>query len=245
MNLVNIAENISRVRDDIANACVRAKRNPDDITLVAVSKKKPVEAISAAIEAGLLHFGENRVEEAESKIPLINAQAEVKPTWHMIGHIQSRKAKVIVPLFDMVQSVDRLKIAHKLSELAQAADKILPVLIEVNISGEAAKDGFDVSNWQSKAEQKERFWQEMQIMLSLPNLEIRGLMTMAPFYDEVERTRPVFAGLAELQKALRTDFGIVLADLSMGMSNDYSIAIEEGATIVRIGRAIFGSRNSH
>lgn len=243
MNLVNIAENITRVQENIANACARANRKPDEVTLVAVSKRKPVEAISAAIEAGLRHFGENRVEEAESKIPLVNAQTEIKPTWHMIGHIQSRKAKAIVPLFDIVQSVDRLKIARKLSELAQSADKILPVLLEVNISGEAAKHGFDVSHWQSNVEQKEHFWQEMQTMLALPNLEIRGLMTMAPFYDEVERTRPIFAGLAELQKALSTDFGITLADLSMGMSNDYSIAIEEGATIVRVGQAIFGSRN--
>lgn len=242
MSSLEIADNIARVQEKIAAACARANRNPDDVTLVAVSKTKPTESVLAALEAGLRHFGENRVEESERKIPEVNAQSENQAIWHMIGHIQSRKAKTVVPLFDVVQSVDRLKIARKLSELAQEADKILPVLIEVNISGEAAKHGFEVSSWKSDSEEKAQFWEAIQTMLKLPNLEIRGLMTMAPFYDEAERTRPVFAGLAELREALSSDLTVNLPDLSMGMSNDYSIAIEEGATIVRVGTAIFGLR---
>lgn len=242
MSSQEIADNIARVQEEIAAAAARANRNPEDITLVAVSKTKPVEAVLSALEAGLRHFGENRVEEAESKIPEINARAEIQPIWHMIGHIQSRKTKEVVPLFDVVQSLDRLKIARKLSELAQEADKILPVLIEVNISGETAKQGFEVSHWKSDAAEKKQFWDVMQAILKLPNLEIRGLMTMAPFYDDAEQTRPVFAALVELREALSSDFTINLPDLSMGMTNDYSVAIEEGATIVRIGRAIFGSR---
>jgi hypothetical protein len=244
MTYVDIAQNICHVQDEIAAACARANRNPEEITLIAVSKTNPPEAVLAVLEAGLRHFGENRVEEAERKILAVNAQSQIKPTWHMIGHIQSRKAKAIVPLFDVVQSIDRLKIAQKLSELAQEANQILPVLIEVNISGETAKYGFELSNWQSDTEEKTLFWQAMETMLALPNLEIRGLMTMAPFYDEIERTRPVFAELATLREALCADFSIDLPDLSMGMTNDYTIAIEEGATIVRIGRAIFGSRDT-
>jgi pyridoxal phosphate enzyme (YggS family) len=243
MSSLEIADNIARVQEKIAVACARVNRNPEDITLVAVSKTKPVEAVLAALEAGLRHFGENRVEESESKIPKVNSLSGTEAIWHMIGHIQGRKAKIVVPLFDIVHSVDSLKIAQKLSELAQATDKILPVLIEVNISGEVAKYGFEISNWKADTEEKAQFWDSFQTMLKLPNLEIRGLMTMAPFYDEKERTRPVFAGLAELREALSSDLTIELADLSMGMSNDYSVAIEEGATIVRIGQAIFGARN--
>ena len=242
MSSLEIADNIARVQEKIAQSCARANRQPEEITLVAVSKTQALESIVAALEVGLKHFGENRIEEALSKIPELNSQPKNQAIWHMIGHIQTRKAKAVVPLFDVVQSVDRLKIAQKLSELAQEANKTLPILIEVNISGETAKYGFEASNWKSDSQEKAQFWDAVQAMIQLPNLEIRGLMTMAPFYDEAERTRPVFAGLAELREALSSDFTISLPDLSMGMSNDYSIAIEEGATIVRIGTAIFGSR---
>lgn len=237
-----IPDNIDRVRESIASACARAGRDPDSVTLVAVSKKKPQDHILKAIDAGVQHFGENRVEEAEAKIPAINQQATTRPVWHMIGHIQSRKAKTVAPLFDVVHSVDRLKIARKLSELAVEADRVIDVLLEVNISGEDAKYGFDVHHWQTDTKQRDAFWRDFEYMSQLPNLSIRGLMTMAPYVDEMEQTRPVFAGLAHLRETLRQHFETPLPDLSMGMTNDYPVAIEEGATIVRIGRAIFGER---
>jgi pyridoxal phosphate enzyme (YggS family) len=242
MSVIDISANLKAVQEMIATACARANRNPEEITPVAVSKTHPAEAVLAAIASGMRHFGENRVEEAEDKIPAVNAQVETKPVWHMIGHIQSRKAKLVLPLFDRVHSVDTVKLAQKLSELAAVEKRILPVMIEVNISGEAAKYGFEVSDWQSKPDVKAAFWQEMETLLQLPNLEVRGLMTMAPFYDEMERTRPVFAAMTELREHLQADFHVSLPDLSMGMTNDYPVAIEEGATIVRIGRAIFGER---
>jgi PLP dependent protein len=240
--MIEIASNIADVQEQIAAAAARAKRSADEITLVAVSKTMPLELIEAALEAGLRDFGENRVEEAERKIPALNAKLAEHPRWHMIGHIQSRKVKSILPLFDVVHSVERLKIAQKLSEQAQEMGRVLPIFLEINISGEAAKDGFQALNWQKKPDVKALLWEEVQKVFALPSLEIRGLMTMAPYYDEIEATRPVFADLAALREALRQDFGAALPDLSMGMTNDYTIAIEEGATIVRIGRAIFGER---
>ena len=242
MTRIDIQSNLDAVHTQIADACARVNRNPDSVTLVAVSKTKPVADVLAAIEGGVQHFGENRVEEASEKIPAVNAQVGNKPTWHMIGHIQSRKAKLVTPIFDMVHSIDRLKIAEKLSQLASVENRTLPVLIEVNISGEAAKHGFEVSNWKTNPEIKEAFWQDIATLTNLPHLDVRGFMTMAPFYDEAEKTRPVFAGLAELRDEIQTDLQLVLPELSMGMTNDYSIAIEEGATIVRVGRAIFGER---
>jgi PLP dependent protein len=239
----NIEANLDAVQTNIADACARANRRPDEITLVAVSKTKPVAAIIEAITSGVRHFGENRVEEAMDKIPLVNQQATVKPVWHMIGHIQSRKAKLVTPLFDMVHSIDTLKLAEKFSQLAADAQQTLLILLEVNISGEAAKYGFEASDWKRNTAVKDVFWQDFEALLHLSNLEVRGLMTMAPFYDEMELTRPTFAGLAELREQLQSDFKVALPDLSMGMTNDYPVAIEEGATIVRIGRAIFGERD--
>lgn len=242
MVTIQIVDNIANVQETIATACVKANRNSDDVTLVAVSKQKPVDAILAAMQAGLTHFGENRVGEFTEKIPLVNNQVSRKPTWHMIGHIQSRKAKDVVPLIDYVHSIDRLKIARKLSDLAQATNKTISALVEVNASGEAAKYGFEVSGWQDNEAVKDAFWQDMRAIMELPNLEIRGLMTMAPFYDNMEDTRPIFADVAALRACLQGELDISLPDLSMGMTNDYAVAIEEGATIVRVGRAIFGNR---
>lgn len=236
----NIAANIADVREKIASAAARANRSADEITLVAVSKTMPIELIQAAIAAGLMDFGENRVEEAESKIALLKSPKP--PRWHMIGHVQSRKVKNIVPLFDVLHSVERLKIAQKLSEHASEAGKLMPIFLEINIAGEEAKDGFNAVDWQKKPAVKASLFEELQQLFALPSLDIRGLMTMAPYYDEAEATRPVFAELAALREALRQEFKLPLPDLSMGMTNDYAIAIEEGATIVRIGRAIFGER---
>lgn len=237
--MIEIAANIAAVRETIAKAAARSNRSVDAITLVAVSKTMPIDYIRAALAEGIRDFAENRVEEAAQKI---TAFAESRPHWHMIGHIQSRKVKEIVPLFDVVHSVERLKIAQKLSEQAQAVGKIMPIFLEINISGEEAKDGFAAVDWQKKPETKSKLWDEIAEIAALPALELRGLMTMAPYVDEAEASRPVFASLAMLREAIRQDLKLVLPDLSMGMTNDYTVAIEEGATIVRIGRAIFGER---
>lgn len=240
---MSIQDNLERIQEHIAAACARRGRSPEEVTLVAVSKQQPPEAVLEAAGLGVQHFGENRVEEAQGKIPVVNQRAPQPLHWHMIGHLQSRKAKDAVPLFQMIHSVDRLKIARKLSDLAVMQQTRLPVLLEINISGEEAKYGFPLTNWQRDSSVREAFWQTMHTLRELPQLDIRGLMTMAPYYDEVERTRPIFASLAELRDALRGSFRLPLPELSMGMSNDYPVAVEEGATIVRIGRAVFGARH--
>lgn len=240
---MSIVDNIARVQDTIATACARANRDPSTVTLVAVSKTKPIEMVCEAVAAGVQHFGENRVEESQQKIPLVNQQLEHKPTWHMIGHIQSRKAKLIPPLFDVIHSIDSLKLARKLSQLAVEDGQRLDVLLEINISGEEAKYGFEASGWKMQAEIKDSLWKTVGELLVLPGLNICGLMTMAPYLAKAEATRPVFADLAELADTLSTAFAVELPHLSMGMTNDYPVAIEEGATIVRVGRAIFGERD--
>ncbi len=238
-----IADNVQRVHETVATACARVGRDPEDVALVAVSKRKPVEAVIAAADAGVRHFGENRVEEAMEKIPAVRERLGDALTWHMIGTIQSRKAKHVLPLFQVVQSVDRLKIAHKLSETAVAVGVRVPIFLEVNLSGEESKQGFAVWGWQRDTTVREAFWQDVRQIAQLPHLEIRGMMTMAPFYDDAERTRPTFAQMAELRGALQASLGLSLPDLSMGMTNDYPVAVEEGATIIRVGTAIFGARN--
>jgi hypothetical protein len=215
----------------------------DDVTLVAVSKTKPVEDIVAALEAGIVHLGENRVEEALLKAPQVEQAAKVRPVWHMIGHVQSRKARDLIPLFQIIESVDRLKLAEKLSTLAAEHEIRQAVLLEINISGEDAKYGFNAYQWQQDERVRDLLLREIEAVVRLPGLDVRGLMTMAPFYDEMDATRPVFSSLYELREVLRAELGLPLPILSMGMTNDYPVAIEEGATMVRIGRAIFGERS--
>jgi PLP dependent protein len=240
---MTIKENLTGVRQTIAEACARAKRGTDEVTLVAVSKTHPPESILEAVAAGLQQFGENRVEESELKIPVVNERAGVPITWHMIGHIQSRKAKEVPPLFQCVHSVDSLKLAGKLSESALQGGNRLDVLLEMNVSGEEAKYGLQAVNWVNDHQVRERLWQEIGQILSLPGLHVRGLMTMAPIVEQAEMARPIFASLAALRAALEEAFRTSLPDLSMGMTDDYPVAIEEGATMVRIGRAIFGERH--
>lgn len=239
---MSIADNLKEVHEKIASACAKANRSADDVTLVAISKKMPVADILEAIEAGQQHFGENRVEESMEKIPEINNQLSVPLTWHMVGHIQSRKAKEIVTLFDMIQSLDSVKLAQKLSRLGAEHDQNINVLLEVNVSGEEAKDGFNGYNWRSDGQIKDRLWKEFHDIVTLPNITICGLMTMAPFVDNMELIRPVFAELFALREELSNSFGLAMPELSMGMTNDFQIAIEEGATLIRVGRAIFGER---
>lgn len=240
----DVASKLMRVRERITEAALRAGRDPAAITLVAVTKTHPPGAVVAAYRAGARHFGENRTAEGAAKIPAVHAAISgPRPTWHMIGHIQSRKAQDTVAHFDYVHSVDRLKIARRLSRFAQGA-KSLPVLLECNVSGEATKSGFDLSGWEQDEERRAAFFAAVEEVLSLPALAVQGLMTMAPIVADPEDVRPVFASLRALRDVLRERFPArEWPHLSMGMTDDFEVAIEEGATLVRIGRAIFGERN--
>lgn len=241
---MTIVGNLQQVRSSIAAACGRAGRDPSSVTLIVVSKTHPPAALLEAAAAGVQHFGENRVEEAVNKIPAVRAAHSAPLVWHMIGHIQSRKAKDVPPLFDVVHSVDTLRLAEKLSQaaLARNENRPLEVLLEVNVSGEVSKSGFAAAGWQHNATVRDQLWQDVAQVAALPGLHLRGLMTMAPIVDDMEQARPVFASLARLRVALAENLNTPLPELSMGMTDDYPVAIEEGATLVRIGRAIFGER---
>ncbi|HEX9115404.1 MAG TPA: YggS family pyridoxal phosphate-dependent enzyme, partial [Anaerolineae bacterium] len=229
-----------------AAAAQRAGRSRDDVTLVAVSKTRGAEAVVAAYAAGLRIFGENRVEEAGPKAAAVAALlarwpekagrsvTTDPPIWHMIGHVQSRKAGDVLPWAQMVHSVDSARLARRLGEAAGQAGQILPVLLEVNIAGEASKYG--VAPTEAPA--------VIDAILEQPALRLEGLMTVAPIVALPEEARPPFKALARLRAALATHYAQVnWRHLSMGMTDDFEVAIEEGATIVRIGRAIFGQRN--
>jgi len=225
-----IADNINSIRQRISAAAVRCQRNPDSIKLLAVTKTVSAERIREAIAAGITSFGENYVQEAKDKIALIDRRVE----WHMIGHLQTNKAKYVVNLFDYVHSVDRMELAGELNKRAGLINKKLNVLIEINVSGEKTKSGIS-------AVQAIELIKDISF---LENVSVKGLMTMAPYSDNPENSRPYFSALRNLQdKIIREGIeGIQMNELSMGMTDDFEIAIEEGATIVRIGRAIFGER---
>ena len=236
----SLEDNLHNVQQRIADAATRANRDPREITLVAVSKTFPAEAVLAAHTLGVRHFGENRVEEASGKIPLVKDRLQTAQppnlTWHLIGHLQSRKVKDAVALFDFVQAVDSVALAKRLNDRADALGKTLPILVEVNISSEATKFGFAFA-------QRELFFQAVQTIIALPHLDARGLMTMAPMVGQPDEARPYFRALRELRDELRARFPArAWQHLSMGMTDDFTAAIAEGATIVRIGRAIFGQR---
>ncbi len=243
--MTDITRNLTRVRERITEAALRAGRDPAEITLVAVTKTHPAETVAVAYQAGARHFGENRVEEGASKIPAVHADIPgPRPTWHMIGHVQSRKARVVVAHFDYVHSVDRLKVARRLSRFAQDAGQTLPVLLECNVSGEESKSGFALQSWEQDQARRDAFFTAVEEILALPGLSARGLMTMAPFVADPETVRPVFVSLRALSDTLREHFPTHdWRHLSMGMTDDFEVAIEEGATIVRVGRAIFGARS--
>ena len=229
--------NIAAVKARIARAAQQAGRSPAEITLVAVSKTHPPQAVEAAAQAGLADFGENRLEEAGPKMKAVAAGGL---RWHMIGHVQSRKAaEAATGGFALIHSVDSLKLAQRLSRQAAAAGLVVPVLLECNMSGEASKEGFS-------AETSDRWpalLPEVSAILALPGLEVRGLMTMAPVVPQPEAARPFFSRLRELRDCLRINLPQnQWRELSMGMSDDFEAAIGEGATLVRIGRAIFGER---
>jgi len=219
---MSIEGNVKDIQRRIAAACERAGRSTDDVELVAVTKTIDTPAIEEAFHAGVRHFGENRVQEAAPKIERL---ATIRPelTWHMVGHLQTNKAKTAADIFDIIQSVDSLRLAEALSGRSQ---RRLPVLIEVNVGGEESKSGLTPFGLEEAVERIAR----------LPNLRVDGLMTIAPWVEDAEEVRPVFRHLRQIRDTLG------LRHLSMGMSGDFEVAIEEGATMVRIGRAIFGER---
>jgi pyridoxal phosphate enzyme (YggS family) len=222
-----IKENLLRVNERIEKAARRVGRDPAEIKLVAVSKTVEAARIKEAIEAGISILGENYVQEAQKKIEEIGRPV----AWHFIGHLQSNKAKYAVRLFDMIHSIDSLTLAQELNRRAEQAGQIVKVMIEVNISGEATKFGTD----------EEKVFGIVRGILNLGHLSLEGLMTMPPYFDLPEMSRPYYTKLRELKERMLRE-GIPLKELSMGMSNDFEIAIEEGATYVRVGTAIFGAR---
>ncbi|MBZ5501789.1 MAG: YggS family pyridoxal phosphate-dependent enzyme [Acidobacteriia bacterium] len=224
-----IAANLQRVRERIARAAARAGGRAEEITLVAVSKTFPAEAVRAAYEAGLRHFGENRVQEFEAKQA---ALADLAATWHFIGRLQSNKARRAAHLFGRVDSVDSLSLAQKLDAAAAAEPKRLPVLIEVHLGAEETKGGTAEADLPALAKG----------VVALPHLELLGLMAIPPYSDDLARVRPYFRKLRELRDTLSSRLEWPLPVLSMGMSHDFEVAIEEGATEIRIGTALFGER---
>lgn len=225
-----IKERLKAVQDQIRETALRCNRSPEEITLIAVSKKQSVEAIIEAIDDGVETLGENYIQEAVDKIEQITQKA----LWHFIGHLQSNKAKVAVKYFDLIHTVDTLKLAEAINHQAQKAGKIQKILIQLNISEEETKSGATAAEAIDLAE----------AVSHLKNLSLRGLMGMPPFFDDPEKARPYLRKLAQIRDAIKREniSGISMEHLSMGMSDDFKVAIEEGSTMVRIGTAIFGSR---
>ena len=227
---MDFAENLAAIHQRIAAACARAGRDPATVTLMAVSKTHPPEAIRVAVECGQLLFGENKIQEARAKIPLCPGKAR----WQFIGHLQSNKARDAVEWFEMIQGVDSLHLAQEISKRAGQMGKTMPILLEVNVAGEASKFGYPPA----------QLLQELEELNALPRVEIHGLMAIPPFTPVPEKSRPYFQKLRNLQTQCEDILGAPLPILSMGMSGDFEVAIEEGSTLVRIGTALFGERTS-
>ncbi|HWX20333.1 MAG TPA: YggS family pyridoxal phosphate-dependent enzyme [Candidatus Binatia bacterium] len=225
---VDLAANLEQIRQRIAAACERAGRPPESVSLLAVSKTHSPETVAEAARLGLTLFAENKVQEAKAKIPLCPGRLR----WHMIGHLQSNKCREAVDLFEMIQSVDSLHLAEELNKRAEQAAKKMPILLEVNIVGEASKFGY----------KPQQLLVDLTRLNAFPRLEVHGLMTVPPWTPVAERVRPVFKKLRELKGQCEQILGAPMLQLSMGMTGDFEVAIEEGATIVRIGTALFGER---
>lgn len=233
----SIRERYFAALDKIASAASRSGRSPDAVKLVVVTKSQPVEVAKAAIEAGAVILGENYAEEGVTKIQSLQNFSAVE--WHMIGHVQSRKAPLVAGHFNFMHSLDSLKLAKKLDRFCGEAGRVLPVLLEFNVGGEESKGGWEASD--------EAHWaglvQEISEVLTMPNLRVRGLMSMPPLGEDAEFSRPYFQKLRRLRDYLASQLPQVdLSELSMGTSSDYEVAVEEGATFVRIGTAIVGPR---
>jgi pyridoxal phosphate enzyme (YggS family) len=229
MIMTQLSERFDLIRTRIASAAERARRSSNEIELVAVSKTHPAELVREAMEAaGQELFGESRVQEALVKIPMLPGRLR----WHFIGHLQSNKVRKALPLFELVHGVDSPEIAREIDRIAGEFGLFPRVLLEVNVSGEGSKRGFS----------PESLTREIEGLLTLPRVQVEGLMTMAPLAAEKEASRPYFAMLRELRDSLALRAGIPLRSLSMGMSGDFEVAVEEGATLVRVGSALFGER---
>jgi PLP dependent protein len=227
---VSFAENLDSIQQRIHAACERAGREPSSVTLLGVTKGQPPEAVNEAAQLGLVFFGENKIQEAKAKIPLCPG----KLRWHFIGHLQTNKCRDAVDLFGMIQSVDSLHLAQEISKRAEQASKTMPILLEVNLAGEASKFGY----------RPDKLEAELNQINALPRMEVHGLMTVPPWSPNAESVRPMFRRLRELKERAEQVIGAPLPQLSMGMSGDFEVAIEEGATIVRVGTALFGARKS-
>lgn len=225
---MGLAENLTSLQSRIAVACARAGRDPVTVELMAVSKGMPPERVRDAADLGLILFGENKVQEAKAKIPLCPGRLR----WHLIGHLQSNKCRDAVQLFEMIHGVDSLALAQEINKWAVKQAKTMPVLLEVNLAGESSKFGYP----------PDQVLAEIESVNALHKIEIHGLMTIAPWSQDPEKARPVFRGLRELKTRCEERLGAPLPHLSMGMSGDFEVAIEEGATLVRVGTALFGPR---
>ena len=224
-----IAENLERVREQIAQAAAKAGRSADELELVAISKTHDAAKVREAIEAGQRLFGESRVQEARAKIPELPSNLR----WHFVGHLQRNKIRHALPLFELTHSVDSLALAEDVNRIAEEDGLHPRVLLEVNVAGEGSKFGFKPDKLRAK----------MESLLALPRLSILGLMTIPPIAEEAEASRKYFVQLRELRARLQTEFHVDLAQMSMGMTQDFAVAVEEGATLVRVGTAIFGERS--
>ncbi len=225
---MGLAENLENVRERIAAACERAGRNSTEVLLLAVTKTQSPEVVAEAARLGLQVFGENKIQEAKAKIPLCPGHLR----WHFIGHLQSNKCREAVQWFEMIHSVDSLSLAQELNRRAEQAARTVPILLEVNVAGEASKFGY----------KPQALLKDLGEINSLRRLEIHGLMTLPPWTPLPERVRPAFRQLRDLKGQCEQVLGAPLSHLSMGMSGDLEVAIEEGATIIRIGTALFGER---
>jgi pyridoxal phosphate enzyme (YggS family) len=226
---MDLAANLEAIQRRIDAACARAGRQPTEVTLLAVSKTHPPEAVKEAADLGLVFFGESKVQEAKVKIPLCPGKCR----WQMIGHLQSNKCRDAVHLFEMIQSVDSVHLAQEINKSCEKQAKTMPILLEVNVAGESSKFGY----------KPDQLLADLKAINDLPKLEIHGLMTIAPYTTDAEKARPYFRRLRELKTECEQVLGAPLPHLSMGMSGDFEVAIEEGATIVRVGTTLFGARS--
>ena len=226
---MDLAENLNSIRQRISSACARAGREASSVTLLAVSKGHPADRIAEAVRLGQLDFGESKVQEAKLKIPQCPGAAR----WHMIGHLQTNKVRDAVHLFGMIESVDSLRLAEEIQKAADRAAKTVKILLEVNVAGESSKFGYSPSAVVA----------EIEAINAFSRLEIYGLMAIAPWTPTPERVRPSFRKLREVKERCEQVLGAPLTTLSMGMSSDFEVAIEEGSTLVRVGTSLFGERS--
>ena len=225
----SIPDNLERVREQIARAAANSGRSADDVELVAITKTHPAEKVREAVEAGQTLFGESRVQEARAKIPELSSNLR----WHFVGHLQKNKVRQVLPLFEMIHSVDSLALARDINRIAEEEGLYPRVLLEVNVGGEGSKFGFAPDDLR----------EQMEALLALPRLSLEGLMCVPPLAVESEDSRKFFVQVRELRDSLQKEFNMKLPQLSMGMTQDFPIGIAEGATLVRVGTAIFGERS--